>query len=226
MEPTLQNKAPVGAEAGKIEKGSERVLVKSSDQPLTLLSLDAKGAELLFDGREDFVILSDAEVKQLSADNRKRYGMAQQQHEVWMSNKSSTLEDEFASAQYSGRAIEKMYKMTTDPNFKYRWTDPKNVQDRLALGYTIVRADEARTFLGATRNHHEIAMKGITDSVLMKIPVATWEKRQKARAEKNRLAAGQATDRFDQEARQAGVGIVKDEPKDGRDWKELGVASK
>lgn len=226
MESVVQNKVPVASESGKSEKSVEKVLVKSTDQPLTLISLDAKGTELLFDGREDFVLLSEAEIKQLGADNRKRYTMAQQQHEVWMSNKSSSLEDEFASAQYSGRAIEKMYKMTTDPNFHYRWTDPKNVQDRLALGYTVVQANEARTFLGATRNHHEIGMKGITDSVLMKIPKALWEKRQKAKADKNRLAAGMAADGFDQDARRAGMKIVKDDPKDGRDWKELEAVSK
>ena len=221
MEPTIANKPVVAQATGKIEKSNEKVLVRAGDQPLTLLSLDVKVAELLFDGREDFVVMSEAEIRQLSAENKRRYAAAQQQHEIWMANTSSVLESEFSTAQFTGRATDKINDLELDPNFAYRWTDPKKVQERLKIGWTIVQAGEMRSYLGPTKNHHEIGNKGQTELVMMKMPKALWDKRQKAKAEKNRLAAGAAATRFDQDARSAGMKVVTDDPKDGRSWNEL-----
>lgn len=212
----------VTSSVAKSQESVKPILVQAGDKALDLIALDSQGKELLFDGRHDFVVLTDDEVRQLGPENKRRYSMARQQNEVWRSSEAEKVSAQFSSVQYSGRAWDKLNAFEgADPKMHYRWTDPKKVGERLKMGYTIASAGDIRSFLGQTNGHHEIGSNGNTELVLMKIPKALYEQRQLAKAQKNQRLAAAAPDAFDQEARMAGVRTVQDSAQDGRDWKPL-----
>lgn len=218
-------KAPQGAASvAKTEKAGGTYVVPAGAKALDLIGLDRQGKELLFDGRSEFVVLTDDEVKELGASNRQRYSMAKQQHGIWRASEAERVSQQFASEQYQGRPWDKLNNFEgMDPTMYYRWTRPDKVGERLQQGYVVVGPDELRSHLGPTEGHHAVSSKGQTELVLMRTPRALWEKRQQMRAYKNTQAVQQVA--FDQEAARAGVKQVPNAETDkGRDWRDVPTA--
>lgn len=169
----------------KTSKISTKHFVKAGEQPAVLLKLDAEGEELVFDNREDFVPLSEEEIRMLSSGNRTRYHVAASYHKTWLDTKNDEIVRKFViEGGYDGTAAEKINGVTCVGNLVGYWTRPDRLGRNLQIGWRVAGADEVRTFVKATGTHVEIGQMGRTELVLVVMPKELYEKRQQKKSDK------------------------------------------
>lgn len=172
------------------QKNTVSVLVTNAMKPVDVVKLDQEGKELLFDQKEEFLLIEDSLVAQLSRENKLRYHLAKQFHDTWL---RSAVEQRAAAIEVDpeivGSAYDKLNKMQVNSNLHTRWVRKDRLPDVLAKGYKILQAHEASTLLGAQGNAHTISQNGKTELVLVGIPKEVYEKRLRDKAEQNKKKA-------------------------------------
>lgn len=206
--------------SGEITRAkSNKVIVLSDMDPDDVLDLDSKGKELLFDGRSDFVQLSDEIVSKLSKDNKLRYNFAREFHDSWRDADGVAPEGFTVDRQNTGTATQKLeYKLPK--GMRARWTRPELVASRMTRGYKVVH-QEGKTYVGEQNGTHKVTNLGRDELILMSIPEAQYKKNQEKNALANAKRAGLYRESFKNEAERVGVDSY-DETTDKKDrrWNE------
>lgn len=200
----------------------ESVIVNASFSPVNVLELDAKGAILMFDGKDGFVELADEVVAQLSADNKRRYAFAREFHLTWRGSDQNRLSESISvDRQSTGTPLQKI-STTGKKGLRFRWCRPELVDARIGQGYRIANADDAKSYAGARNGVHRIGVQGRDELVLMAMPEQMYAERQIKKAEKNAKAAGAYRESFKQEAARTGLKPYDEatDKGDGRRWTE------
>lgn len=207
----------------KTEKVSKRYIVDSSMSPATVVELDLSGGELLFEQKEDFLALSEDIVRSLTRENRSRYSVARQYHETWRGEDDKEFVERFSvSAEANGSASDKLNQTKVRKGLRERWCRPDTVNKRLADGYKVLSKDEASTFLGSKGGHHEISRDGKTELVLMGIPEELYQKRQEAKAAKNKETASLWKQSGKNDLERNGAPAFDEDSEDRRlSWKDI-----
>lgn len=212
---TLENDA-------KTPKSPKSVVIGSTFDVARMVQLDSEGSELLFEQTEDFLVLSEEIVRQLSRENRQRYSLARQFHDTWRGQKDSDFAESFAvDKEFVGSASDKLNELTVRKGIHTRWARPDRVNRYLERGYKVLSPDDAQTFLGAKGSRHEISRNGKTELVLMGIPETMFEAEQKKKVKKNNEMASLWKQRGVQQIEEQGSrGFVATED-DGRKWNDI-----
>lgn len=227
----LLDEVPEGsaAESGveNVGKSTEKVkvvLVKTSTPVEVVLKSDAEGCELMFEQKDEFLMLDEEVVKQLSRVNRMRYSTARQFHDNWRGQQDVAFAEAFAvDREYVGKASDKLNDIEVRATLKHRWARPDKVADYAGKGYKILSADEAKTYLGAKGSHHEISKNGKTELVLMGLPKEIYAKREAEKVEKNKkLGMAWKSSGVQRLAEQGGRGFAESERDERLKWNDLG----
>lgn len=205
-----------------VEK-TKKYIVDSTMSAATVVELDLAGGELLFAQKEDFLALPEEIVRSLSRENRSRYSVARQYHETWRGEDDKEFVERFTvSSEANGSASDKLNQVKARSGIHYRWCRPDTVNKRLSDGYKVLSKDEASTFLGSKGGHHEIAKDGKTELVLMGIPEELYQKRQTAKAAKNKETASLWKQSGKRELERQGAPAFDEDTEDKRlSWREL-----
>jgi len=170
----------------KTAKSPAKVNVLPSMSQETVLDLDSKGTELYFGQKEDFLTLDETTIRSLSQQNRIRYSSARQFHDNWRGQADADFVEAFeVDREFVGSDMDKLYDIKVRDGLQFRWARPDKVGDYQAKGYKILGPDEAKTFLGAKGNRHEISHNGKTEMVLMGTSKVLYDKAQADKVKKN-----------------------------------------
>jgi hypothetical protein len=171
--------------AAEISKISKKVFVMSDSEPAALLQWDSQGHELIFDSRDDFVQLSEEEIRSLSRDNRTRYSQAKSYHDVWLASKNDEVLRRFSvEGQYTGTAIQKIKGVELRGDMAYWWSRPDRLSQRLQIGWRRAGPDEVRTFVAPQGGGITIGQMGREELILLVMPKAMYDKLLKAKGER------------------------------------------
>jgi hypothetical protein len=169
---------------------SKKIIVGTGMNSETMLRLDQEGVVLIFEQTDKFLPLGEGTLTQLGRDNRLRYSMAKEFHDAWRGDEHAKLVEDFkVDRQFSGSATDKM-KIDGNAGLHVRWAAPYNVEKYRALGYKVLSADEANSFLGPKSGHHEIGTLGQPDLIAMGIPEAMYKQMVAKTSEANAKKAG------------------------------------
>jgi hypothetical protein len=205
----------------KTVKSGEKFIVSDSFNPEELVELDQAGAVLVFDAKEGFVQLDDRVVAQLGKDNKQRYSFAKEFHDAWRGEEHAQFVEKFTvDKQLMGSASDRLNIKVDGRKFKIRWVRPDNVSKMQELGYSMVKKDEAKSFLDAKAGHYEISKLGQTELVAMKVPVSIFNERQKAKVKVNQEMAGSWRKSGKAEIDSVGGQGFLESEKNGQDWEE------
>jgi hypothetical protein len=182
----------------------------------TMIEYDSAGKTLLFDGKDNFRVLDEAVLRQLSKDNNMRYRFAKEFHD------SRANQSEFASKinvdlQLVSKPAQKL-DFVARKGMTGRWVRPEMIRDRMAKGWKIADA-KTDAYLPMEGGVHRISRNGQDELILMEKPTAEVKKIAFANAARNTKMAGIRSRVVTGEAAQAGIQEY-DESQDRakRDW--------
>jgi hypothetical protein len=174
---------PAAAPA-KTEVASRKYIVKSGDTAINLIEYDRDGILLFFDGRKDFVHLTEEELKQLSPASRQNYTMAKEQHVAWQGEEDEDFVKKFVvEGQYGGTAVQKLKGVQSE--MAHYWARPDMIADYVAKGWKVASPSLAQTYVKPTAGHISVQKGGVDELVLLVMPK---EARKKMLADKGERA--------------------------------------
>ena len=168
---------------------SKKAIIGTGIDPENVLRWDREGIVLVFEQTDKFLPLSEGVLGSLSRENRLRYSMSKEFHDAWRGDEHAKLVEQFkVDKNMTGSARDKL-TIEGSPDMHIRWCAPYNIEKYRGLGYKVLGADEATSFLGAKDGHHEVGKLGQTELVAMGIPKVQYEKMvKKTTAEADRRA--------------------------------------
>lgn len=221
-------------DAGTNAPQTEEIVVKSLKAPKSLvvtastpievvIKSDSEGVDLLFDQKDEFLMLEEGVVRALSRENRVRYSSARQFHDTWRGQQDVEFSEAFSvDKEFVGKASDKLNDREVRSGIRARWTRPDMVSKRTAQGYKILSSDEARTYLGPKGSHHEISKNGKTELVLMGVTEDIYQKRQKEKQERNvQLSTAWKRSGVQQLTEKGGRAFVESERDESYRWNDL-----
>ncbi len=176
-----------------VQRIVKTVRMASSMEDEYILSLEKKGVKMIFDG-EDFRILPDEIVKELSFENQRNYFVAQgvsKQIAKSKARKDAGFGDIQIIDPLKGKPVSKLEVRNQQKGMHYCWKRPDEIEGCKQLGYEMAEA-EAKT-KGASRassSHVIVDKQGKDDLVLMKIPERVFQQHLQANALESRRRSG------------------------------------
>lgn len=184
--PQAPSSAPIS------EQRTEKAVMKrfvSVESPIEeVIRLNNEGAELYFESeRGKFLQLTESQVRELSNDNRVRYGVSLQLHAksdpendriqqrlkiLGANSRRKEFEKTVKGTLPSALATKKLQTFVGD-GFHSVWTRGDKIESRLELGYEFVKpGDDVYVGVPATDGHFETKVEtGKTELTLMRIPL-------------------------------------------------------
>lgn len=160
--------------------------VRVGESLANILKWDTAGEELIFEHEKGvFLMLSDSDRAKLSHDNKVRYSMSLQlnaKHDpendaiqnrlkvIGSNERRKQFEATVKTTSQSARASKKLQAFVGE-GYEERWSRPDKIEERLAMGYEIVKPDED-VYAGVvkTEGHYETRVQpGQTELVLMRV---------------------------------------------------------
>jgi len=212
---------PAAPENGTINTVvSKKATVGTGVDPENILRWDREGVVLLFEQTDKFLPLSDGVLSAMGRDNRLRYSMAKEFHDAWRGDEHAKLVEDFkVDRNMTGSARDKM-TIEGPKGMHIRWCAPYNIEKYRAMGYKVLSADEASSYLGPKDGHHEIGKLGQTELVAMGIPEERYKAMvKKTTAETDRRAGAWKTAGLADVSKSGAAGFVATDD-DRRRWRE------
>jgi hypothetical protein len=175
--------APAVENGAKLARSGEKYVVNRGDSPELLVEYSRDGVELLFDGRADFVPLTDEVVSLLSAENRAHFHAARTQNRLWQGRPDEDLVKRFVEeGQYSGSASQKLKGVET--KLAHYWARPDMVPKYCSEGWRVGTKDEVKTFVTSHNGSITIGQRGTIELVLLVMPKDARARMMKAKADR------------------------------------------